>query len=290
MGKGVIRNKPFRRVVLSWTALLAWPGAASAQAVPVGTSRPAEGTADAAQFELAFWQSVANSGDRAQLRAYLAQYPGGAFAALARLKIAALDRETGTASRAEPVATHRPAMAADDLLPPAAPGRVMSGSADTSATAGAEPAAAPQPASRQAAGSALARTLRELGQAQGAHAEDATRQVALPPRPVLATLADLTLPGSFCSAQARNDFHERSYTPLVAQADRNNLTAIAHMDMLRARFDAAKARADYTGMNRLALEAQSYEEVAQRAYQARAALDGVFSRIMSTPLAGCQEG
>ncbi len=46
---------------------------------------------DARALDLAFWQSVQASDDRAQLQAYLDQYPKGTFAAAARAKIAALD-------------------------------------------------------------------------------------------------------------------------------------------------------------------------------------------------------
>jgi uncharacterized caspase-like protein len=51
---------------------------------------PVAAKLDPATMELAFWQSASASGDPAQLRAYLAQYPEGAFAGLARAKIAAL--------------------------------------------------------------------------------------------------------------------------------------------------------------------------------------------------------
>jgi Caspase domain len=46
--------------------------------------------ADARDVELSFWRSVEDSGDAGQLNAYLTQYPLGAFAPLARAKIASL--------------------------------------------------------------------------------------------------------------------------------------------------------------------------------------------------------
>jgi hypothetical protein len=45
---------------------------------------------DAKTMDLTFWQSVAGSNDPAQLKAYLDQYPNGAFVALAKAKITAL--------------------------------------------------------------------------------------------------------------------------------------------------------------------------------------------------------
>src|SRR5579859_6162600 len=45
---------------------------------------------DAKTMDLTFWQSVRASNDPVQLKAYLDQYPNGAFAAVAKAKIAAL--------------------------------------------------------------------------------------------------------------------------------------------------------------------------------------------------------
>ncbi len=51
---------------------------------------PGEASPEPASVEIAFWQSVQASNDQAQLEAYLSRYPNGAFASLARVKIAAL--------------------------------------------------------------------------------------------------------------------------------------------------------------------------------------------------------
>jgi hypothetical protein len=48
-------------------------------------------SAEALRAEIVFWESIRNSTDPADFRAYLEQYPGGKFAALARNRLAALD-------------------------------------------------------------------------------------------------------------------------------------------------------------------------------------------------------
>jgi len=54
------------------------------------TLAAAPAPADPAAMELAFWQSASVGNDAAQLRVYLTKYPDGAFAELAKAKIAAL--------------------------------------------------------------------------------------------------------------------------------------------------------------------------------------------------------
>jgi len=60
-----------------------------AVAAGAATVAAAPAKADPAAMELAFWQSASAGDDPAQLQAYLAKYPDGAFAGLARAKIAA---------------------------------------------------------------------------------------------------------------------------------------------------------------------------------------------------------
>jgi len=55
----------------------------------------------AADKETVFWQSIANSDRAGDYKAYLSQYPSGAFAALARSRLSAL-KETKTASLSPP--------------------------------------------------------------------------------------------------------------------------------------------------------------------------------------------
>jgi hypothetical protein len=60
--------------------------------VPGAGAQVAAGTPDDAQAkaELAFWQSIENSRNAEEFRAYLRQYPSGRFAALAQTRVAAL--------------------------------------------------------------------------------------------------------------------------------------------------------------------------------------------------------
>ncbi len=60
------------------------PVTAAPTAPPVPFSRPEP------DQEVVFWESVRNSSNRAELEAYLGKYPDGAFAALARARLAAL--------------------------------------------------------------------------------------------------------------------------------------------------------------------------------------------------------
>ncbi|MEQ9643790.1 MAG: N-acetylmuramoyl-L-alanine amidase [Alphaproteobacteria bacterium] len=70
--------------------------------VPKGATAPTlaraapQAPANDNAMELAFWDSVRDSDDPAALRAYLAQYPGGSFAALARLRLARLETPAAT--------------------------------------------------------------------------------------------------------------------------------------------------------------------------------------------------
>jgi len=69
-------------------------------------------TAPAANAEVAFWESVRDSRDPAELQAYLQQYPGGTFAALARARLTALGHQ--------PLAAAEPAAATVAMAQPAA--------------------------------------------------------------------------------------------------------------------------------------------------------------------------
>ncbi len=86
----------------------------SATALPAATpaktaaAEPANRTGVGSAFELAYWQSVSSSNDIAQLDAYLARYPKGTFASLARVKIAALSSAQDAAGANIPVAGPMP--------------------------------------------------------------------------------------------------------------------------------------------------------------------------------------
>ena len=101
-----------------------------------GGSSPPAGAADSGGLELAFWQSIQNSTNPAELEAYLEQFPNGVFRALAQLRLAALrgaasDATTavgqGVSGRVSPAlegrvsgAVSAPAATVDSRRPPSA--------------------------------------------------------------------------------------------------------------------------------------------------------------------------
>lgn len=118
-------------------------------------------------------------------------------------------------------------------------------------------------------------------------AASAPAAAARPGPPAMAALPAVDLPAQFCSAEARNRFHDEVYQPAVAIADRNNLAAIDHMDALQADYDARTGRGEIAAANALAREANAFRLVAQQAYAARTAFIALFERMMAVPIAAC---
>jgi serine/threonine-protein kinase len=97
------------------TARKATPPAASPEPVATAPAAPAAPPAPARsqpEQEVVFWESVRNSTNPAELNAYLAQYPNGAFAALARARLDAL-----AAAEAKRAAEPPPKVAAAPAAP-----------------------------------------------------------------------------------------------------------------------------------------------------------------------------
>ena len=69
------------------------PGARGGPRPAVPIPAPAPAPAAGAQVEIVFWNSIKDSDSPAAFRSYLQQYPAGAFAPLARLKIEQLERQ-----------------------------------------------------------------------------------------------------------------------------------------------------------------------------------------------------
>jgi class 3 adenylate cyclase len=59
---------------------------------------PAPGAEDSPELELAFWESIKDSHDEAELAAYLKKYPNGTFAALAETRRSALLERLGSSN------------------------------------------------------------------------------------------------------------------------------------------------------------------------------------------------
>lgn len=355
-----VRKSPTR--FLTMLVLLVLPLAA-----PVFAQGPAA-TGVGSQFELAFWQSVESGSDPALYEAYLAQYPNGTFAAVARVKLAKLRQMTAAASA--PVQAPAPAPAGTNAVPTAAPAPAQVVTTPPAMSAQ-TPALAEKPAGRQLATAqgtlpdrdaasdsapyvtsappaeteaergdrvALHRLLGALGDSQrvGAPATapiadtadavsapphvvevarpsvavpdaarlSATSQTpsadprpiavgplpigfALPGRPQLSEVPPLAFPPSFCSAEARNAFHDGPYVTAMETAKRNNDAAIAYMHQLQDLYDTNQLSGDVNPMNAVAAEARAYGPVAAAAFAAQSTLVSAFNALMAVPIRPC---
>lgn len=270
---------------------------ARADAQMTAAAVPANGVGTA--FELAFWQSISTSSDPAMFAAYLEQYPAGTFASLARAKIAA-------ARRAEPVpvvapsvvaAPTPPAVAAPQAAPAPAPMTAAMAAPSTEvklvpavvAPFAVQPAAAPAapaPAPSMLGNAAL---LAALAQSQVTGAAPALAgDPALPVPPALAVVPTLTVPDHFCSAEARNQFHDAVYKPAMAVAAANNASAIRYLQALDAQYRAFGAQSDAAGMNAVVAGSKAYQPVAGDAFATSNVYLRLFDRIMATPIKACR--
>ena len=80
-------------------------GTAVSEPEPVGG---AASVAVQAQQENLFWQSILDSTDPAEFRAYLEQFPNGVFAGLARRREAALRASASDAGASDPAPVNAP--------------------------------------------------------------------------------------------------------------------------------------------------------------------------------------
>lgn len=272
---------------------------ADAQTAGIGTAANGVGTA----FELAFWQSVATSSDPAMYAAYLEQYPGGTFAALARAKVAASRRadpaavavvaSPAPAPAVAPVAAVAPVMVAPVPVVAAAPApvavaemRIIPAMVAPFPVQAAPAPVAPQPPVSVLGNAAL---LAALAQSQVSGAATGTASI-LPAPPVLAALPTLTVPDHFCSAQARNQYHDTVYKPAMAMAAANNASAIGYLKALDVQYRAFGVQSDANGMNAVAAGSKAYQPVANAAFATSNVYLRLFDRIMATPIKGCPRG
>ncbi len=110
---------------------------------------------------------------------------------------------------------------------------------------------------------------------------------ALPPRPQLAPIPPLAFPASFCSAEARNAFHDGTYIVAVEAAKRNNDSAIAYMRQLQDIYDTNQLSGDINPMNAIASESRAYGPVAAAAFAAQSTLVSAFGTLMAVPIVPC---
>lgn len=266
--------------------------AAAAAALALGTATPAVaqtsngvGTA----FELAFWQSVTGSDDATLYEAYLQQYPAGTFSALARAKVASLRKDPAPAIAVAPQVP-LPAIPAPIAPAPASPAMTAPMESAPMQVAVAPPARIYNDAAQAAADVAMLAELAKSQEVSGATLQVAVANgFALPPRPTMNEVPDLSLPPAFCSAEARNAFHETRYKPVMELARDNNAAAVAHMQRLQQEYDRLQLTGDPTPMNVIAAEASAYQqEVAAIAYKRQVAMVQQFDAIMAVPVTACQ--
>jgi formylglycine-generating enzyme required for sulfatase activity len=89
-----------------------------------GSSAPAQAAGagpEAASIETTFWNSVKDGSERSDFEAYLERYPHGHFAALAKNRIAAIDRARPARPQTGPSAASRPPQSAAQARPTAQP-------------------------------------------------------------------------------------------------------------------------------------------------------------------------
>ena len=111
---------------------------------------------------------------------------------------------------------------------------------------------------------------------------------ALPPRPPLATIAGLALPSSFCSAEARNAYHDGPYITALEAAKRNNDAAIAYLHQLQDLYDRNQLSGGANPQNAVAAEARAYSPVAAAAFSAQSILVNAFQSLMAVPIIACE--
>jgi hypothetical protein len=298
---------------------------AAAGASPSVMAQTIVATGVGTPFELAFWQSIDSSSDPSLYEAYLARFPNGTFGEIARAKIVALRRRFTASSSpavnappavspmltvpvapppppgppppppaAPPVATYTPTVA----VAPVAPAPTI-----------AQPAVATQAAPAASAGTlglllaALANSQATNDQANAATASAqpavvqpapvasraASAGFAMPAPPTLSPVPAVAFPPSFCSAEARNAFHDTVYAPSVSTAKRNNDAASAYMRQLQSLYDQYQLSHDPDTMNAIVGAARTYQQVAQTTFSMESALVRQFGVLMAVPVVPCSQ-
>lgn len=252
-----------------------------------GAPLQAQGNGVGSPFELAFWEAVAGSNDAAQFEAYLAQYPQGTFAAIARIRAAALRGEQPAMAPAAPVAVIAPPPIASG--PPAAAVAKPAAVPMSAVASAPAPAAAPAPAPivEPAPAPAPAADLIARATALEPGAVQAAPTVALPPAPQMIEVPPVPIPPTFCSAIERNAYHDTVYRPARTIAQDNNRAANAHLRALQELYDSFAPARDFERMNIIADAARAYEPIADNTYNITVSYDTLFDRLMAVRIVDC---
>lgn len=273
-------------------------------------------TGAGSEFELAFWSAAAANDTCESYQAYLQQYPRGTFASLAELEVAAscadpvpqqlppeplppeplpptplppepvgvIPTAATPVSGAPPAAALPPAALPAEsapMVPPTAPPAPAPLPA-TAATVALSTAAAPPPDAASARAELQAR-VGSFGDSTGS----AAALIPLPPEPQLASVPDVPIPPTFCSALERNAYHDRVYRPARQVAQDNNRAAIQHLRALQTLYDSYAAERDFERLNAVSDAAMAYEPVADQTYAATVDYDAVFDRLMAVRIVDC---
>jgi hypothetical protein len=110
---------------------------------------------------------------------------------------------------------------------------------------------------------------------------------SFPQPPALAAVPALNVPDHFCSADARNQYHDAAYKPAMAVAAANNASAIRYLQALDAQYRAFGAQSDAAGMNAVVAASKAYQPVAGEAFATSNVYLRLFDRIMATPVKAC---
>lgn len=103
----------------------------------------------------------------------------------------------------------------------------------------------------------------------------------------MGAVPELVLPAGFCSAEARNLFHDQTYRPAVEAAKHNNDAAVAYLKQLQGMYDGLNLGSDTEAMHALAAEARAYQADAATTFSTQAALVRGFDELMAVPISPC---
>lgn len=106
-------------------------------------------------------------------------------------------------------------------------------------------------------------------------------------RPLLLPVPQVLLPAYFCTNDARNEFHNNAYRPVVELATHNNEAAVTYLRQLQQTYDRGQLGRDTAVLNAIAAEARAYQSEAARAYSVQAALVREFDVLMAVPIRTC---
>ncbi len=96
------------------------------------------------------------------------------------------------------------------------------------------------------------------------------------------------MPAGFCSALARNVFHDGVYQTAIAAAKSNNEAASGYLRQLQSLYDAYQIGQDYDALNTLAAEARVFHPEAANAFAKQSALVEKFGSLMAVPIQPCR--